>query len=156
MMKKASTWNGITLPENFQKLFSSTKPTVNRRVSVFDLFQKGYRRTTSLMAIIWFSIILLYFGITLHMGSLGGNIYLNVVCKNYLYLRDFLINLELQVIAGTVEAVSIAASVFVVLRLGLRINLVVYLLIAGIACIMINYARADNLWLTISLAMIGK
>lgn len=82
MMKKASTWNGITLPENFQKLFSSTKPTVNRRVSVFDLFQKGYRRTTSLMAIIWFSIILLYFGITLHMGSLGGNIYLNVVCKN--------------------------------------------------------------------------
>lgn len=90
------------------------------------------------MAIIWFSIILLYFGITLHMGSLGGNIYVNVV------------------IAGTVEAVSIAASVFVVLKLGLRINLVIYLFIAGTACILINYARADNLWLTISLAMIGE
>jgi hypothetical protein len=52
--------------------------------------------------------------------------------------------------------VSIAASVFVVLKLGLRINLIIYLIVAGIACLLINYARADNLWLTITLAMIGK
>jgi hypothetical protein len=58
--------------------------------------------------------------------------------------------------AGTVEAFSIASSVFVVLKLGLRINLIIYLIVAGIACLLINYARADNLWLTITLAMIGK
>lgn len=62
----------------------------------------------------------------------------------------------LKVIAGTVEAFSIVASVFVVLKLGLRINLVVYMFIAGVACILINYARVENLWLTISLAMIGE
>lgn len=78
-MQKASVWNKITLPENFQKLLTAPGNSSNRRVSIFDLFQKGYRRTTTLMAIVWFSIILLYFGITLHMGSLGGNIYLNVV-----------------------------------------------------------------------------
>lgn len=31
------------------------------------------------MTILWFSIILIYFGITLHMSSLGGNIYINTV-----------------------------------------------------------------------------
>jgi hypothetical protein len=87
MMKKAERWNRITLPENFQKLLSSVRSASNNRVSIFDLFKKGYRRTTSLMAIVWFSIILLYFGITLHMGSLGGNIYINVVCLNRLMLR---------------------------------------------------------------------
>jgi hypothetical protein len=80
ILQKASAWNRITLPENFQKMLSSPSESSKRRVSIFDLFQKGYRRTTTLMAIVWFSIILLYFGITLHMGSLGGNIYLNVVC----------------------------------------------------------------------------
>lgn len=80
MMKKAGKWNKISLPENFQKLLASVKNTTNRRVSIFDLFKKGYRRTTSLMAIVWFAIILLYFGITLHMSSLvGGSIYMAVV-----------------------------------------------------------------------------
>jgi OCT family organic cation transporter-like MFS transporter 4/5 len=55
-----------------------------------------------------------------------------------------------------VEAISIVASVFVVLKLGLRINLIIYLIVAGIACLLINFSRADNLWLTIALAMIGK
>jgi hypothetical protein len=83
MVEKASQWNGITLPMNFKKMISSTmeinEKESNRRVSVLDLFQKGYKMTTFLMAIVWFSIILLYFGITLHMGFLGGNIYINVV-----------------------------------------------------------------------------
>jgi MFS transporter, OCT family, solute carrier family 22 (organic cation transporter), member 4/5 len=43
-----------------------------------------------------------------------------------------------------------------VLKLGLRVNLFIYLIIAGVACVLINFARADNVWLTISLAMIGE
>lgn len=78
--------------------------------------------------------------------------------KNNLTLNslDFLSEKTIKIIAGTVEAFSIAASVLVVLKLGLRINLVIYLIVAGIACTLINYVRADNLWLTITLAMIGK
>jgi hypothetical protein len=83
MVEKASKWNGITLPMNFKKMIGSTmeinEKESNRKVSVLDLFQDGYKMTTFLMAITWFSIILLYFGITLHMGFLGGNIYVNVV-----------------------------------------------------------------------------
>lgn len=108
------------------------------------------------MAIVWFAIILLYFGITLHMGSLGGNIYINVVRIGEAIHRASSKHLTLQVIAGSVEALSIIASVFVVLKLGLRVNLVIYLFVAGIACILINYARAESLWMTIGLAMIGK
>lgn len=122
------------------------------------------------MTIIWFSIILIYFGITLHMSSLGGNVYINTVrVELHLYRstcpfrrkikslalieKIFFVN---QIIAGSVEAFSIAFSVFVVLKLGLRVNLFIYLVIAGLACGLINFAREDNLWLTISLAMIGE
>lgn len=44
----------------------------------------------------------------------------------------------------------------VVLKLGLRVNLFIYMLVAGFACILINFARADNLWMTITLAMVVK
>lgn len=63
---------------------------------------------------------------------------------------------DVKVIAGSVEAFSIVFSVFVVLKLGLRVNLFICMIIAGIACVLINFARADYLWLTISLAMIGE
>lgn len=43
-----------------------------------------------------------------------------------------------------------------VLKLGLRVNLFIYLILAGAACVLINFARSDNTWLTIGLAMIGE
>lgn len=64
---------------NYKKTLNVPQSGIDRRVSVLDLFQKGYKRTTFLMTIVWFSIILIYFGITLHMTSLGGNIYINTV-----------------------------------------------------------------------------
>lgn len=63
---------------------------------------------------------------------------------------------DAKVIAGSVEAFSIVFSVFVVLKLGLRVNLFICMIIAGIACVLINFARANYEWLTISLAMIGE
>lgn len=79
MLEQASIWNSISLPTNFMKTLNVPQSGIDRRVSIFDLFQKGYKRTTFLMTIVWFSIILVYFGITLHMSSLGGNIYVNTV-----------------------------------------------------------------------------
>lgn len=61
----------------------------------------------------------------------------------------------MQIIAGSVEGVSILLSILVVLKLGLRINLFIYMLIAGVACIMVNFAPDDNLWIVIVSAMIG-
>jgi len=80
LLEQAGRWNDITLPSNLKKILTTPDQDAPvRRVSIFDLFQKGYKRTTFLMTIIWFSIILIYFGITLHMSSLGGNIYINTV-----------------------------------------------------------------------------
>lgn len=79
IIEKASLWNSRPLIMNYKKTLNVPQSGIDRRVSIFDLFQKGYKRTTFLMTIVWFSIILIYFGITLHMSSLGGNIYINTV-----------------------------------------------------------------------------
>lgn len=79
MIKLAASWNNRTLPPHFEKTLTSSQTDSERRVSITDLFQKGYKLTTCLMIVIWFAIILIYFGITLHMSSLGGNVYLNSV-----------------------------------------------------------------------------
>ena len=79
LINTACTWNNRTVPLNLNKLLVIPQNEVDRRVSIFDLFQKGFKRTTFLMTVIWFSIILIYFGITLHMSSLGGNVYVNTV-----------------------------------------------------------------------------
>lgn len=63
-----------------------------------------------------------------------------------------------QAIAGAVEAVSICLSVFVVLKLGIRLNLIAYMLIPGICCLAVNIVPKgdENLIYVIALAMIGK
>jgi MFS transporter, OCT family, solute carrier family 22 (organic cation transporter), member 4/5 len=93
ILEKASLWNSISLPTNFKKTLYVSQATSERRVSIFDIVKKGYRRTTFLMTIVWFSIILIYFGITLHMSSLGGNVYINTVTTPFFH-PFFAIDLE--------------------------------------------------------------
>ncbi|GAB0094988.1 organic cation transporter protein [Sergentomyia squamirostris] len=137
MIKRIAVRNKITLPDNYEKLLISP-PDVDCTVSILDLFRGKFRRTTLLMTVIWFSLVLLYFGITLHMNNLGGNIYTNTI------------------IAGAVEGIAILCSIVVVLKLGIRINLVIYMLVAGLACLMVNFVPDGNLWMIITLVMIGK
>lgn len=44
----------------------------------------------------------------------------------------------------------------VVLKLGLRINLFLYMVVAGLSCIVMNFVPDGNLWLIITLAMVGE
>lgn len=80
VIEKASYWNRRELPASYEKTLIVSQTVSERSVSIFDLFKTGYKTTTLLMAVVWFSIILIYFGITLHMSSLGGNVYINTVC----------------------------------------------------------------------------
>lgn len=43
------------------------------------VFSKAYWRTTCLTLIVWLTLIIIYFGLTLHLSNLGGNIYVNTV-----------------------------------------------------------------------------
>ncbi|XP_037951380.1 organic cation transporter protein [Teleopsis dalmanni] len=104
------------------------------------VFGKLYRRTTCLTLIIWLTLIIIYFGLTLHLSNLGGNIYMNTA------------------IAGIVEAISICVGLVIVLKFGLRRNLIAYMLIPGICCLATNIVPQgdDNLKWVITLAMIAK
>lgn len=78
VIEVAAYWNKITLPENYEKTLQKPEEPVS--VSFGKLFTPQYMRTTFLMIIVWYALILLYFGITLHLNNLGGDIYLNSVC----------------------------------------------------------------------------
>lgn len=77
VIRSAAKWNKIQLPVNFEKTLQ--KPEEPFKVSFAELFRAEYLRTTLLMVVVWYALILLYFGITLHLNNLGGDIYLNTV-----------------------------------------------------------------------------
>ncbi|XP_052903462.1 organic cation transporter protein [Anopheles moucheti] len=143
LLERAATTNNLQLPANYRKALIVESGTESggepeAAVSVGDVFRRKYIRTTLVMIVVWFGIILIYFGITLHLSNLGGDIYLNTV------------------IAGSVESIAICISIVVVLKLGLRINLFLYMVVAGLSCIVMNFVPDGNLWLIITLAMIVK
>lgn len=43
------------------------------------LFSRKYCKTSLLTFITWLTLIIVYFGLTLHLSNFGGNIYLNTV-----------------------------------------------------------------------------
>lgn len=77
IIEKAAKWNGIRLPANYEK--NLQKPIETVTVSFFKLFKSKYIRNTLLVFVVWYSLILMYFGLTLHMNNLGGNIFTNTV-----------------------------------------------------------------------------
>uniref|UniRef100_A0A182Y4D2 Major facilitator superfamily (MFS) profile domain-containing protein n=1 Tax=Anopheles stephensi TaxID=30069 RepID=A0A182Y4D2_ANOST len=142
LLERAASTNNLQLPANYRKalLVDGTDAGYEPEaaISVGDVFRRKFIRTTLVMIVVWFGIILIYFGITLHLSNLGGDIYLNTV------------------IAGSVESIAICLSIVVVLKLGLRINLFLYMVVAGLSCIVMNFVPDGNLWLIITLAMIVK
>ncbi|XP_011293862.1 organic cation transporter protein [Musca domestica] len=176
IVERAARLNGTTLPANYKKSLEAAVPPsassdqnaptsvvngsvdgdavnpsmndTNTKAAELDanasplvvVFSRTYLRTTCLTLVVWLTLIIIYFGLTLHLSNLGGNIYVNTA------------------IAGAVEAVSICLSVFVVLKLGIRLNLIAYMLIPGICCLAVNIVPKgdENLIYVIALAMIAK
>lgn len=56
---------------------------------LYVVFSKHYWRTTCLTLIVWLTLIIIYFGLTLHLSNLGGNIYLNTVRKLFIYIMSY-------------------------------------------------------------------
>lgn len=104
------------------------------------VFGSKYWRTTVLTLLIWFTLIIIYFGLTLHLSNLGGNIYVN------------------SAVAGTLESISIGISIIVVLKAGISRSLLGYMLLAGISCLAINLVPQgeNNETGVIALATIGR
>ncbi|KAH8399150.1 hypothetical protein KR215_003002 [Drosophila sulfurigaster] len=107
---------------------------------ILVVFGRKYWRTTVLTLVIWLTLIIIYFGLTLHLSNLGGNIYIN------------------SAVAGAVEALSICISIFVVLKAGIRRSLLGYMLLPGLCCLATNLVPhgEDNQTGVIALAIIAK
>ncbi|XP_053695418.1 organic cation transporter protein-like [Sabethes cyaneus] len=139
LIDTAAKMNGRKLPLNYERTLNIPNSECSKEVvSILDIFHKRFIHTTLTMLVIWFAIIVLYCGITLHVGQLGGDIYLNTV------------------LAGAVESITICLSIFAVLKLGLWVNLFLYMTVAGLSCIVMNLVPDGNLWVIIMLAMTAK
>ncbi|XP_053967589.1 organic cation/carnitine transporter 2 isoform X1 [Anastrepha ludens] len=104
------------------------------------VFNRFYWRTTCLNLVVWLTLIIVYYGLTLHLSNLGGDIYLNTI------------------VAGAIEALSVCISIFVVLKVGLRRSLIAYMLVPGLCCLATNLVptRDDNQTTVIAMAIIAK
>lgn len=74
----AARWNKKTLPPNYEKLLI-VPPEEESSGSFLDLFKLEYLRTTLLLMVAWYALVLQYMAITLHIGEMGGNIYSTTV-----------------------------------------------------------------------------
>nr|CAD7587851.1 unnamed protein product [Timema genevievae] len=117
-------------------------PGDEKKAGILDLFRTPNMRKTSLILyIIWFSVYLVYYGLVLNLGKIGGNVYLNTI------------------LSGVVEIPAIAISILILLKMGRRGPFCLTLMVSGAACfltLLVPLGRSDLEWITISLAMLGK
>ncbi|XP_016995417.2 organic cation transporter protein isoform X1 [Drosophila takahashii] len=162
LIERAARMNGTsgTLPSNYRKTLEAAVPravtqsppeaATSEEVKAAEaeapdhshvnpllvVFSAKYWRTTCLTLVIWLTLIIIYFGLTLHLSNLGGNIYIN------------------SAVAGSVEAISICISILVVLKVGIRKSLIGYMLLPGLCCLATNLM--PNQTGVIALATIAK
>ncbi|KAJ8960531.1 hypothetical protein NQ318_013819 [Aromia moschata] len=142
ILEKAARFNGRELPPNIDKQLlpeSADEPAEN--VSVADLFKTApMRKRTVCLFLIWFSVYLVYYGLVLNLGNIGGNLYVN------------------SVLQGAVEIPAVAISIFILLKSGRRWPLSLTMIISGVACActLPLYLFADLQWVTTSLTMLSK
>ncbi|XP_049912222.1 solute carrier family 22 member 13-like [Epinephelus moara] len=136
-LQRAAKVNGKTVPEHLlDKL--EMEGTVERR-NVSDIFRISYlRKRTFIMGYNWFSISLLYYGLSLNVGSFGLNIYLT------------------QFIFGVVEVPANLSVLTLVQHIGRRKCQVGYLFFGGAACLLVLAVPKDLPVVVTIIAVIGK
>lgn len=83
LIETAARWNKIQLPANYEKSLLVPPEDEQTDGSILDLFKPEYLRTTLLLLVAWYALVLQYMAITLHIGEMGGNIYLITVSEKY-------------------------------------------------------------------------
>nr|CAD7408877.1 unnamed protein product [Timema poppensis] len=99
------------------KMMDMKDPGDEKKAGILDLFRTPNMRKTSLILyIIWFSVYLVYYGLVLNLGKIGGNVYLNTI------------------LSGVVEIPAIAISILILLKMGRRGPFCLTLMVSGAAC----------------------
>lgn len=146
ILQEAARVNNRPLPPSLDKTLRQgtfRKESADQpKAGIMDLFRTPNMRKNSLVLyVIWFSVYLVYYGLVLNLGNIGGDIYINTV------------------LSGVVEVPAIAISILFLLKMGRRWPLCLTLMGSGAACLLtltISPGDTDLEWVTIMLAMAGK
>uniref|UniRef100_A0A3B5AVF5 Solute carrier family 22 member 13-like n=1 Tax=Stegastes partitus TaxID=144197 RepID=A0A3B5AVF5_9TELE len=117
-LQRAARINGRELPEDLlDKINMESTP---EKRNMFDIFKIPYlRKYTLIMGFNWFAASLLFYGLTLNVGSFGTNIYLT------------------QLIFALVEIPANICSLTLIQHFGRRICEACFLFFGGVACLVV-------------------
>ncbi|XP_029698699.1 solute carrier family 22 member 13-like isoform X1 [Takifugu rubripes] len=136
-LQRAARVNGREIPETLLEKLEMETPL--KRANILDLFKISYlRKRTFILGTIWFSISLVYFVLTLNVGSFGSNIYIT------------------QVIFGAIEIPSFISSYILSQCLGRKINQIGFLVLGGAACLLVLAIPEDLPVVVTVVAVVGK
>ncbi|CAJ0920520.1 unnamed protein product [Ranitomeya imitator] len=137
LLQKAATFNRRTLPEDLLTQLQEEKQI--KSGSMVDMFRlPSLRRITLVMSFIWFVNSLVYYGLSLNVGSFGLDIYLT------------------QLIFGAVEIPSRLGSMFIVQIFGRKLSQSLCLFLGGTVCLIITAIPRSLPVVVTVLAVIGK
>ncbi|XP_042372689.1 solute carrier family 22 member 13-like, partial [Plectropomus leopardus] len=136
-IQRAARVNRRTVPEDLlDKL--EIEGTVERR-NMLDIFRISYlRKRFLIMGYNWFSTSLMYYGLSLNVGSFGPNMYLT------------------QFIFGAVEIPALLSSLALIQHFGRRICQSGFLFFGGAACLMVLAIPKDLPVVVTIIAVLGK
>ncbi|KAG5894036.1 hypothetical protein JTB14_037882 [Gonioctena quinquepunctata] len=144
ILEDAARMNNRKLPQNLDKMLQPDVAVEQETedVNVLDLFKTmQMRKRTVCLFLIWFSVYLVYYGLVLNLGNIGGNLYIN------------------SVIQGAVEIPAVAISILILLKGGRRWPLCLTMAISGAACgltLPLYFVTTDIQWTITTLTMISK
>ncbi|KAM6452936.1 solute carrier family 22 member 13-like isoform 1-T1 [Liasis olivaceus] len=137
ILQKAASINKRTISE--EVLNQLTPEEKVKSGNILDLFKIPHlRNMTLIMAWVWFADSFVYYGVSLHVGDFGLDIYLT------------------QLIFGAVEIPSRVSCIFLLQWLGRKKCQAAWLLLGGIVCVLIPVVPKDFPVIVTVLAVIGK
>ncbi|XP_049820741.1 organic cation transporter protein-like isoform X2 [Aethina tumida] len=145
ILEGAAKMNQRDLPQNLDKQLLPSTIDVNEpepNVGVLDLFKTpSMCKRTMILFLIWFSVYLVYYGLTLNMQNIGGNLYIN------------------SALMGAVEIPAIAVSILILIKGGRRWPLALTMIVSGVCIFTIPidmYASPNLQWLSTTLTLNSK
>uniref|UniRef100_A0A8C8RJN9 Solute carrier family 22 member 3 n=1 Tax=Pelusios castaneus TaxID=367368 RepID=A0A8C8RJN9_9SAUR len=129
--------NGKYLSPHYSELTVTDEEISNP--SFLDLVRTPQmRKYTLILMYAWFTSALVYQGLVMRLGIIGGNLYL-----------DFFIS-------GAVELPAALLILLTIDRIGRRLPFAISNIVAGVACLITAFIPKDILWLKTSVATLGR
>ncbi|XP_053829346.1 solute carrier family 22 member 3 isoform X1 [Vidua macroura] len=137
IMRNIAKHNGKFLSPHYSEITVSNEEVTNP--SFLDLVRTPQmRRNTLILMYAWFTSALIYQGLVMRLGIIGGNLYL-----------DFFIS-------GAVELPSAFLIIVTIDRIGRRLPFAVGNIVASISCLITAFLPEDIPWLKTTAAMLGR